>query len=64
MSFTCYAAARSGQKCWTPPPQTWCCNRKGRDGVDVRIEEEIAEIIGKQGQVTGVVTTRGDAYRL
>ncbi len=30
-----------------------------RDNVDVRIEEEIAEIIGKQGQVNGVVTTSG-----
>jgi len=30
-----------------------------RDGVDVRIEEEIAEITGKQGRVNGVVTTRG-----
>jgi len=32
-----------------------------RDGVDVRIEEEIAEITGKDGQVNGVVTT-GGAY--
>lgn len=30
-----------------------------RDGVDVHIEEEIAEITGKQGQATGVVTTLG-----
>ena len=30
-----------------------------RDGVDVRYEQEIAEIQGKQGQVTGVVTTTG-----
>jgi NADPH-dependent 2,4-dienoyl-CoA reductase/sulfur reductase-like enzyme/pSer/pThr/pTyr-binding forkhead associated (FHA) protein len=30
-----------------------------RDDVDVRLEEEIAEITGKDGQVTGVVTTRG-----
>jgi NADPH-dependent 2,4-dienoyl-CoA reductase/sulfur reductase-like enzyme/pSer/pThr/pTyr-binding forkhead associated (FHA) protein len=30
-----------------------------RDGVEVRLEEEIAEITGKQGQVSGVVTTRG-----
>lgn len=30
-----------------------------RDGVDVRIEEEIAEINGKNGQVIGVVTTGG-----
>lgn len=30
-----------------------------RDGVEVRLEEEIAEIVGKQGHVTGVVTTRG-----
>ncbi len=30
-----------------------------RDGVDVRIEEEIAEIIGKQGQVNAVVTGSG-----
>jgi NADPH-dependent 2,4-dienoyl-CoA reductase/sulfur reductase-like enzyme len=30
-----------------------------RDGVDVGIEEEIAEIVGRNGQVTGVVTTSG-----
>jgi NADPH-dependent 2,4-dienoyl-CoA reductase/sulfur reductase-like enzyme/pSer/pThr/pTyr-binding forkhead associated (FHA) protein len=30
-----------------------------RDGVEVRLEEEIAEITGKQGQVTGVLTTSG-----
>lgn len=30
-----------------------------RDGVDVRVEEEIAGVTGKQGQVTGVVTTSG-----
>src|SRR5947209_203408 len=30
-----------------------------RDGVEVRLEEEIAEITGKQGQVSSVVTTRG-----
>lgn len=30
-----------------------------RDSVDVRLEEEIAEIAGKQGQVSGVVTTGG-----
>jgi NADPH-dependent 2,4-dienoyl-CoA reductase/sulfur reductase-like enzyme/pSer/pThr/pTyr-binding forkhead associated (FHA) protein len=29
-----------------------------RDGVDVHIEEEIAEITSKQGHVTGVVTTK------
>ncbi len=29
------------------------------DGVDVRLEEEIAEIVGRNGQVMGVVTTRG-----
>ncbi len=29
-----------------------------RDGVDVRLEEELAEVLGK-GQVTGVVTTKG-----
>ncbi len=28
-------------------------------GVEVRLEEEIAEIVGRNGQVTGVVTTRG-----
>lgn len=31
-----------------------------RDGVDVRLEEEIAEITGKQGQVNAVITTRGE----
>lgn len=30
-----------------------------RDDVDVRVEQEIAEIIGKGGQVTGVITTTG-----
>ena len=30
-----------------------------RDGVDVRVEEEIAGVTGKHGQVTGVVTTSG-----
>jgi NADPH-dependent 2,4-dienoyl-CoA reductase/sulfur reductase-like enzyme/pSer/pThr/pTyr-binding forkhead associated (FHA) protein len=30
-----------------------------RDGVDVRVEEEIAGVTGKNGQVTGVVTTSG-----
>ncbi|GHO42702.1 NAD(P)/FAD-dependent oxidoreductase [Ktedonospora formicarum] len=30
-----------------------------RDGVDVRIEQEIAEIQGRNGQVTGVITTTG-----
>src|SRR5579872_2301053 len=30
-----------------------------RDGVELRIEEEISEIQGKQGQVSGVVTTSG-----
>ena len=31
-----------------------------RDGVDVRYEQEITEIIGSNGRVTGVVTTTGD----
>ncbi len=30
-----------------------------RDGVDVRVEEEIAEITGANGQVKGIVTTHG-----
>ena len=30
-----------------------------RDGVDIRLEEEIAEVTGAQGQVTGVVTNKG-----
>jgi NADPH-dependent 2,4-dienoyl-CoA reductase/sulfur reductase-like enzyme/pSer/pThr/pTyr-binding forkhead associated (FHA) protein len=30
-----------------------------RNGVEVRLEEEIAEISGKQGQVSGVLTTGG-----
>ena len=30
-----------------------------RDGVDVRIEEEIAGVTGKNGEVTGVITTSG-----
>src|SRR5258708_29438921 len=31
-----------------------------RDGIDVRTEEEIAEIVGKNGQVVGVITSRGE----
>ncbi len=31
-----------------------------RDGVDVRVEEEISEIIGKRGKVSGVVTSSGE----
>ncbi len=30
-----------------------------RDGIDVRIEEEIAEMVGRKGQVTAVITTSG-----
>jgi NADPH-dependent 2,4-dienoyl-CoA reductase/sulfur reductase-like enzyme/pSer/pThr/pTyr-binding forkhead associated (FHA) protein/Fe-S-cluster-containing hydrogenase component 2/CRP-like cAMP-binding protein len=30
-----------------------------RDGIDVRTEEEIAEIVGRKGQVAEVITTRG-----
>jgi NADPH-dependent 2,4-dienoyl-CoA reductase/sulfur reductase-like enzyme/pSer/pThr/pTyr-binding forkhead associated (FHA) protein len=30
-----------------------------RDGVDVRLEEEIAEVVGKNGKVSGVITTSG-----
>ena len=30
-----------------------------RDGVDVRLEDEIAEISGKNGRVSGIVTTSG-----
>jgi NADPH-dependent 2,4-dienoyl-CoA reductase/sulfur reductase-like enzyme/pSer/pThr/pTyr-binding forkhead associated (FHA) protein len=30
-----------------------------RDGVDVRLEEEIAEVMGKSGEVSGVITTSG-----
>src|SRR6266480_419508 len=30
-----------------------------RDGVDVRLEEEVAEIMGKNGEVSGVITTSG-----
>ncbi len=30
-----------------------------RDGVDVRLEEEITEVTGKNGKVTGVITTSG-----
>jgi NADPH-dependent 2,4-dienoyl-CoA reductase/sulfur reductase-like enzyme/pSer/pThr/pTyr-binding forkhead associated (FHA) protein len=30
-----------------------------RDGVEVHLEEEIVEISGKQGQVQGIVTTKG-----
>ncbi len=29
------------------------------EGVDVRLEEEVAEIVGRNGHVTGIVTTRG-----
>ena len=31
-----------------------------RDGIEVRCEEEIAKILGDQGQVSGVLTTRGE----
>src|SRR5216684_3202780 len=31
-----------------------------RDGIDVRTGEEIAEIIGQNGQVSGVITTHGE----
>lgn len=31
-----------------------------RDGVDIRMEQEIARIVGPQGVVTGVVTTTGE----
>jgi NADPH-dependent 2,4-dienoyl-CoA reductase/sulfur reductase-like enzyme len=31
-----------------------------RDGVDARIEENIAEIVGRSGHVTGVMTTKGE----
>lgn len=30
-----------------------------RDGIDVRYEQEIAELTGRDGQVTGVITTTG-----
>lgn len=30
-----------------------------QDGVDVRIEEDIAEIVGRNGHVEGVITTKG-----
>ncbi len=30
-----------------------------QEGVDMHIEEEIAEIVGRNGQVAGIVTTRG-----
>jgi NADPH-dependent 2,4-dienoyl-CoA reductase/sulfur reductase-like enzyme/pSer/pThr/pTyr-binding forkhead associated (FHA) protein len=30
-----------------------------RDGVDIRLEEEIAEVMGKNGRVSGVITTSG-----
>lgn len=30
-----------------------------RDGVDIRYEQEIAEIVGKDGQVSSVITTKG-----
>ncbi|MBE3558635.1 MAG: FAD-dependent oxidoreductase [Ktedonobacteraceae bacterium] len=31
-----------------------------RDGVDVRLESEIAEVIGRHGRVSGVVTSQGE----
>jgi NADPH-dependent 2,4-dienoyl-CoA reductase/sulfur reductase-like enzyme/pSer/pThr/pTyr-binding forkhead associated (FHA) protein len=31
-----------------------------RDGIDIRLNEEIVEIVGKQGRVEAVVTTRGE----
>jgi NADPH-dependent 2,4-dienoyl-CoA reductase/sulfur reductase-like enzyme len=34
-------------------------HQEQHDGVDVRLEEEVAEIVGRNGHVTGVVTTKG-----
>src|SRR5713226_3216836 len=31
-----------------------------RDGIDVRTGEEIAQIVGKHGQVSGIITTHGE----
>jgi NADPH-dependent 2,4-dienoyl-CoA reductase/sulfur reductase-like enzyme len=36
--------------------------REQHEGVDVRLEEEVAEIVGRNGQVTGVVTTKGTHF--
>jgi NADPH-dependent 2,4-dienoyl-CoA reductase/sulfur reductase-like enzyme/Fe-S-cluster-containing hydrogenase component 2/CRP-like cAMP-binding protein/pSer/pThr/pTyr-binding forkhead associated (FHA) protein len=35
-------------------------HEEGRDGIDVRTGEEIAEIVGKKGRVTGIITTHGE----
>jgi NADPH-dependent 2,4-dienoyl-CoA reductase/sulfur reductase-like enzyme len=34
-------------------------HRERRDGIDVRTDEDIAEIIGRSGHVAGVMTTKG-----
>ena len=34
-------------------------HQEWRDGIDVRTEEDIAEIVGRSGHVTGVMTTKG-----
>ncbi len=41
------------------PASDLVLQQEKRDGVDVRIEQEIVEITGKGGQVTGVLTTTG-----
>ena len=48
---------------WTevldPTASDLVLQQERRDGVDVHLEEEIAEITGERGQVTSVVTTQG-----
>lgn len=48
---------------WTevldPTTSDLVLQQERRDGVEVRVEEEIAEITGSQGQVNGIVTTKG-----
>ncbi|HET8840504.1 MAG TPA: FAD-dependent oxidoreductase, partial [Ktedonobacteraceae bacterium] len=53
-----------GQLLWSevldPTASDMVLQEEQRDGIDVRLGEEIAEIIGRDDQVCGVVTTRGE----
>jgi NADPH-dependent 2,4-dienoyl-CoA reductase/sulfur reductase-like enzyme/pSer/pThr/pTyr-binding forkhead associated (FHA) protein/CRP-like cAMP-binding protein len=53
-----------GQMLWSevldPVASDMVLQEERRDGVDVRTGEEIAEIVGREGQVCAVITTRGE----
>lgn len=44
---------------WDKTASDLVLQQERHEGVDVRLEEKIAEIVGRDGRVTGVVTTRG-----